>query len=81
MRITLISSAVYVLLGVIGAAVHGTYGSVEATALATWIAAALSWWQLRVAVREYSLPDKDRATAAATLRAVRAGQASRTTGS
>jgi O-antigen/teichoic acid export membrane protein len=81
MRITLISSAAYVLLGVIGAAVHGTYGSVEGTALATWIAAALWWWQLRVAVREYSAPLNDPGAAAGTLRAVRAGQASRTTGS
>jgi O-antigen/teichoic acid export membrane protein len=54
MRITLISAATYVALGVVGAAVHGTYGSVEGTALATWIGAALCWWQLRVALHEYN---------------------------
>jgi O-antigen/teichoic acid export membrane protein len=54
MRITLTSSAIYVLLGVIGAAVHGAYGSAEGTGLATWIGAALCWWQLRAALREHS---------------------------
>jgi O-antigen/teichoic acid export membrane protein len=54
MRITLIGSAIYIVLGVAGAVLHGVYGSVAGTALATWIAAVLSWWQLRVALREYT---------------------------
>jgi O-antigen/teichoic acid export membrane protein len=53
MRVNLISTATYVVLGVAGAAIHGTYGSVEGTALATWIGAALYWRQLRLGLREY----------------------------
>jgi peptidoglycan biosynthesis protein MviN/MurJ (putative lipid II flippase) len=54
MRINLVSSAIYIVLGVTGAAVHGVIGSVAGTAVATWIGAALTWWQLRVGVRVYS---------------------------
>jgi O-antigen/teichoic acid export membrane protein len=54
MRITLIGSAIYIVLGVSGAVLGGVHGSVAGTALATWIGAALSWWQLRVALREFS---------------------------
>jgi O-antigen/teichoic acid export membrane protein len=54
MRVNLISTATYVFLGVAGAVVHGTFGSVEGTALATWIAAVLYWRQLRVGLREHS---------------------------
>lgn len=52
-RVNLISAVIYVVLGVAGAAVHGAYGSVEATALATWIGAVLWWRQLHVGLREY----------------------------
>jgi len=69
MRVALISAATYVLLGVIGAAIHGTYGSVEGTAGATWVAATLCWWQLRVAVREYRTSPAPRAAAESTVRA------------
>ena len=70
MRITLISSATYVLLGVIGAAVHGTYGSVEGTGVATWIGAALCWWQLRVALHEHSASLREGGAADGTVGAV-----------
>lgn len=52
MRVAVISASCYVLFGVIGAVVHGTYGSVEGTAVATWVGGSLSWWQLRIALRE-----------------------------
>jgi O-antigen/teichoic acid export membrane protein len=54
MRVNLISAGVYVFLGVVGAVVHGIYGSVEGTALATWIGAVLYWHQLRIGLREHS---------------------------
>lgn len=53
MRVNLMSSATYIVLGVIGAVVHGTYGSVEGTAVATWVGAVLYWQQLRVALRDH----------------------------
>jgi O-antigen/teichoic acid export membrane protein len=55
MRVNLMSAATYITLGVAGAAVHGTYGSVEGTAVATWIGAALWWRQLRIALREHTV--------------------------
>lgn len=61
MRIVLISAAIYISFGVIGALVHGTYGSVQGTACATWIGAALTWWQLRVAMREHGASVKEQA--------------------
>ena len=70
MRINLISSAIYVVLGVAGAAIHGTVGSVEATALAAWIGAALTWWQLRVGVHAYSESLRNSASAGGTVRAI-----------
>ena len=70
MRVTLVSSACYVVLGVVGAAVHGVYGSVEGTALATWIGAGLCWWQLRVALRQYSESLDDQGLAAGPVRTI-----------
>jgi hypothetical protein len=69
MRVNLISTATYVFLGVAGAAVHGTYGSVEGTALATWIAAVLYWRQLRLGLREHGASLKVRVPADGTRRA------------
>jgi O-antigen/teichoic acid export membrane protein len=69
MRVNLIATAAYILLGVVGAAVHGIHGSVEGTALATWIAAVLYWRQLRLGLREYSASHKDRDPTAGTVRA------------
>jgi O-antigen/teichoic acid export membrane protein len=60
MRVNLISAGVYVFLGVVGAVVHGIYGSVEGTALATWIGAVLYWHQLRIGLREHSPPHHSR---------------------
>jgi peptidoglycan biosynthesis protein MviN/MurJ (putative lipid II flippase) len=70
MRVNLISTATYVFLGVAGAVVHGTYGSVEGTALATWIAAVLYWRQLRVGLREHSASLKAPVPASSTVEPV-----------
>jgi O-antigen/teichoic acid export membrane protein len=70
MRTNLISSGTYIVLGVTGAVIHGAHGSVEGTAAATWIGAALYWWQLHVGLRVHDAPVKDRGDAAAgTMRA------------
>jgi O-antigen/teichoic acid export membrane protein len=53
LRAMLISSATYLLLGVLGAVVSGTRGSVEGTAAATWIGALVWWWQLHIGMREH----------------------------
>ncbi len=74
MRVNLISTATYVFLGVTGALVHGVYGSVEGTALATWIAAALYWRQLRIGLREYSASLEDQAAPNSTVRPIRVAQ-------
>jgi O-antigen/teichoic acid export membrane protein len=68
MQVNLISTGVYIFLGVAGAAAHGTYGSVEGTALATWIAAMLYWRQLRIGLREHGASRKERVAADGTGR-------------
>jgi O-antigen/teichoic acid export membrane protein len=60
LRAMLISSAAYLLLGVLGAVLGGALGSVEGTAAATWIGALVWWWQLRIGLREYSTPEARR---------------------
>jgi hypothetical protein len=52
LRANLIASGIFVVLGVLGAVVNGAVGSVEGTALATWIGAGVSWWLLRIGLRE-----------------------------
>jgi len=53
LRANLIASGIFVVLGVLGAVVGGAAGSVEGTALATWIGAGVSWWLLRIGLREH----------------------------
>jgi O-antigen/teichoic acid export membrane protein len=53
LRANLISSSFYVVLGVAGAVMSGALGSVEGTALATFIGSAVYWWYLRVGLREH----------------------------
>jgi O-antigen/teichoic acid export membrane protein len=74
MRVNLISTATYVFLGVAGAVLHGAHGSVEGTALATWIAAVLYWRQLRIGLREHTASLKARAETDGTVRAVEVTQ-------
>jgi len=53
LRAMLIASAIYLILGVLGAVVKGAQGSVDGTALATWLGTAIWWWQLRLGLREH----------------------------
>ncbi len=49
----IVSTLCYVTAALIGAALDGAVGAVCGTAMAIWIGAALWWWQLHVAMREY----------------------------
>jgi O-antigen/teichoic acid export membrane protein len=49
----IVSTVCYVAAALIGAALDGAVGAVCGTAGAIWIGAALWWWQLHVAMREY----------------------------
>ena len=40
-------------LGVLGAVADGAVGSVEGTALATWLGAGVCWWLLGIGLREH----------------------------
>jgi hypothetical protein len=60
LRAMLIASALYLLLGVLGAFVSGAMGSVEGTAVATWIGALVWWWQLRLGIREHEAGPRPR---------------------
>ena len=53
LRANLIAAGIFVLLGVIGAVVDGAVGSVQGTALATWLSAGVCWWLLRVGLRDH----------------------------
>lgn len=53
LRAMLVSSAAYLILGVLGAVVGGATGSVQGTALATWIGVGMWWWQLRLGLRDH----------------------------
>ena len=48
LRAKIIASGIFLVLGVLGAVAAGAAGSVEGTALATWIGAGVSWWLLRI---------------------------------
>jgi len=52
LRVALYSSVAYLACSLAGALHGGALGAVRGTALATWIAALLLWWQLRAALRE-----------------------------
>ena len=51
-RVQITMSVLYVSFGLGGAYFDGVVGSVEGTAMALWIGAALWWWQLRAAMKE-----------------------------
>ena len=51
-RAMVLSSAIFLTCGVIGAYLDGAVGTVWGAALATWLGALLWWWQLRLAVSE-----------------------------
>jgi O-antigen/teichoic acid export membrane protein len=58
LRTQVITSAAYVVMGLVGAAEGGAVGAVGYTAVAIWVGAGLWWWQLRKALRESArVPD------------------------
>jgi O-antigen/teichoic acid export membrane protein len=52
LRSQIVTSVLYLALGLAGAYVHGAVGTCEGVAAAVWLAAIVWWWQLRVALRE-----------------------------
>jgi O-antigen/teichoic acid export membrane protein len=52
LRAMVLSSAVYVVCGVTGAAVGGVEASMQGIAVAGWVGAAIFWLELRAALRE-----------------------------
>ena len=52
LRAMVLSSAVYVVCGVAGAAVGGVEASMQGIAVAGWVGAAIFWLELRAALRE-----------------------------
>jgi O-antigen/teichoic acid export membrane protein len=52
LRAMVLSSAVYLGCGLVGAYLGGATGTVLGIALATWVGALLWWWQLGLAMRE-----------------------------
>jgi len=53
LRAMVLSSAVYLVCGLAGAAAGGAVGTTCGVAVAMWIGALLWWWQLRAALREF----------------------------
>jgi len=52
LRAQIVTSALYVIFGLVGAYYRGTLGSVEGVALAMWLGVLMWWWQLLAAMRE-----------------------------
>jgi O-antigen/teichoic acid export membrane protein len=52
LRAMVLTSALTVAFGLVGAVAGGAYGAMWGTAVVSWIAALLYWWQLRTALRE-----------------------------
>jgi O-antigen/teichoic acid export membrane protein len=63
LRSMLVSSAIYVILAVIGASLDGAQGTTAGTAVATWLGAVMWWWQLRLGLRDYMEAAAQRASA------------------
>lgn len=53
LRSMLMSGALYVACGLVGAVAGGAEGTVWGAALATWTGAILYWWQLRDGLRDF----------------------------
>ena len=51
-RAMVLTSAIILACGVVGAYYHGALGAIWGTALATWLGALLWWWQLQLAIGE-----------------------------
>jgi O-antigen/teichoic acid export membrane protein len=52
LRAMVIESVLYVGFGLAGASIAGVEGTMQGVAIATWIGAAIFWWELRAAQRE-----------------------------
>jgi len=52
LRAMVLASAVYLICALVGAIEGGTVGTTSGGAVAAWIGALISWWQLRAALRE-----------------------------
>jgi hypothetical protein len=59
LRAMMITSALYLALGVAGAAQGGALGTMQGIAVANWIGAGVWWWQLRSGLRESDLVPLD----------------------
>ena len=57
MRAQLLTSAVYVVGGIAGAAAAGALGSRWGVAIATLLGAGVWWWQLHAGLREHPRAD------------------------
>jgi O-antigen/teichoic acid export membrane protein len=55
LRAMVVSSALYLGLGIVGAYYDGAFGAVCGAAVSTWVGAALWWVQLHTALREASI--------------------------
>jgi O-antigen/teichoic acid export membrane protein len=61
LRASLLNTAAYVSLALVGAVEGGALGSIRGAAVGSWIGALLCWWQLRAALRESrTVPVDDR---------------------
>jgi O-antigen/teichoic acid export membrane protein len=56
LRAMVLSSALYVACGLVGAVMGGTVGTMYGAAIASWMGALLFWWQLRSALRAGPIP-------------------------
>ncbi|MGO8959000.1 MAG: helix-turn-helix domain-containing protein [Streptosporangiaceae bacterium] len=52
LRTVVIGATLSVGLSIPGAAIGGTAGAIEGTAIAAWLLALVAWWQLRAALQE-----------------------------
>jgi O-antigen/teichoic acid export membrane protein len=52
LRAQIVTSAMYVAFGLVGAYYGGAVGTVEGTTVALWVGVLIWWWQLRAAMRE-----------------------------
>ncbi len=52
LRAMVLSSGTYLVLGLAGAYWNGAQGTVDGAAVATWVGAAVWWWQLQAGLRE-----------------------------
>jgi hypothetical protein len=60
LRAMVLSAALLLACSLAGAAVRGAVGTMEGTAVATWIGAGLWWWQLRTAMRDAGITRADK---------------------